>query len=117
MRKTIVFGAHGFLASSLKIHLSSKQDKVVRISKKQIDLTIGSNSELVKKLVNQGDSVYFFSAIAPCKNLDQYEANLQMAETFCNGIGKIYLDKFVYISSDAVYSDSFSPITEKSTLN
>jgi nucleoside-diphosphate-sugar epimerase len=116
MSRIIIIGANGFLGSSVIKELENTGTKIIKISRGEIDLLAPSSAKLLKDVINEGDSVFFFSAIAPCKNSDQFIKNSTMAEIFCSGIGQKKLEKFVYVSSDSVYGDSNLPITENSLL-
>ena len=115
-KKNIIIGAGGFLGSSVINGLVREDTQLVTIGRNNIDLLQSSGINLLHELVNDGDSVFLFSAIAPCKTPQQFAANSTMAEILCEGLSKINLDSFTYVSSDAVYADSSKPINENSLV-
>ena len=56
----------------------------------------------------------FSSAIAPVKNFKMLHQNLDMCKNVFEVLKKKKINYVLYISSDAVYSDSKKPLTEKS---
>jgi UDP-glucose 4-epimerase len=52
--------------------------------------------------------------MAPCKDYKLFEQNILMAKNALDGLSYLPLAQFLYISSDAVYSDSVTPLSESS---
>lgn len=119
--KTIVFGENGFVAKSFKSYLLSKNlDEFKFISKNNIDLTKERDLIKIKKYFIKKRKVIFISAIAPAKNVDDFYKNIQMLNNFFNSVNRNKISHFIYISSDAVYTDTKNIIKEnsnKSPLN
>ena len=105
-KKRIVFiGSNSFIAKSVMKFLNKKQFSIVRINRNLVDL---ENTNMVKKLKNlikNGDLVFFAAANAPVKNFEMFQKNLNMCFNFIEAIKKKSIKKFIYLSSDAVYSD------------
>ena len=114
-KKRIVFiGSNSFIAKSVMKFLNKKQFSIVRINRNLVDL---ENTNMVKKLKNlikNGDLVFFAAANAPVKNFETFQKNLNMCFNFIEAIKKKSIKKFIYLSSDAVYSDSKTKINESS---
>ena len=112
--RIIILGENSFVASNLINLLNRNNDNFISISKKKIDLTKNSSVKQLKKIINPNDILIFISAIAPVKNFKMLYQNLDI----CKNVFKVLKDKkikyLLYVSSDAVYSDSKIPITEKS---
>ena len=68
---------------------------------------------LSKKIKFQ-DIIVFISAQAPVKNFKMMNNNLQMCKNFCEAGLEKKISKIIYISSDAVYSDSYKKLNENS---
>ena len=62
-------------------------------------------------------NVIFTSAEAPVKNLTMFVNNIIMINNFLLNIKNIKIKEFLYVSSDAVYSDSKNLINENSETN
>ena len=85
------------------------------ISRKQINLN--SNQAFIKlnKILKPQDTIVFIAAVAPVKNLSMLNYNLNMCENVLKSLSTIKkLNHLIYISSDAVYSDSKKKLNEKS---
>lgn len=114
MNKIIIFGKKGFVANSLIQKLKTKKILFKSFSKKEINLENKSSVKKIKREVKKNSIVIFISAIAPCKNIHQLRQNKKMAKNFIQAIKKINIFQLIYLSSDAVYSDSKKKITETS---
>ena len=115
--KIIIFGSKGFIASNLIKQLKNNKLNFLVISKDKIDLTNSDDVKKLSKIINTNDTIVFISAIAPVKDYNSFSKNIQMACNFLNYINKNYIGHFIYISSDAVYSDSSKALNEKSITN
>ena len=60
------------------------------------------------------DVVIFIAAKAPVKDEDMLILNLQICKTICEALKKVKVKHLIYLSSDAVYSDSLTPLNEAS---
>ena len=79
-----------------------------------IDLTIPQSIDQLSKLISSKDTLVFVAAKAPVKNEEMLIYNLKMIETLCLAVKNKKINHMVYVSSDAVYSDSLEPISEES---
>ena len=75
------------------------------------------NDLKINTYINDGDEIIFTAAKAPVKNLKMFSNNIIMMSNFLSCIREIKVNKFLYISSDAVYSDSKNLLTETSDTN
>lgn len=87
---------------------------ILLFQKKKIDLTQNQSVKKLNKIINSNDILVFISAIAPVKSFKMLNENLMI----CQNVFKVLIHKkikyLLYVSSDAVYSDSKVPINEKS---
>lgn len=115
----IILGSDGFVASSLKNYLKIKNEKYKSISKKEINFLHQNSSLKLKKILkNKKDiNLVVISAIAPAKTFDDYLKNISMILNIIKEIKKKSINKIIYISSDAVYSDTKKKINESSDTN
>lgn len=114
MKNIIVFGRNGFISKKLIMFFKNKKIKTQSLGRKEIDLTKENSINLIKKKVKKNSIIIFISAIAPVKNVLMFNKNIKMIEIFLKGIKEKNIKHFIYISSDAVYSDSKQPISESS---
>lgn len=117
-KRVIILGSNGFVASHVS-NILKKQKNVtcIELSKKSLDLSKKTSSEKLKKIVKNGDSVFFAAAKAPVKNMEMLIYNLSFLENFSNGIKGKKIKKFLYLSSDAVYHDTKKQISETTPAN
>lgn len=112
--RVVVLGAKGFVGSAVVKALLVEGINVLSLGKDQIDLLSDGASEKLNETLNSEDVLIFVAAKAPCKNLEMFSENLRMVQIVCNVIKEKRLSQLVYISSDAVYKDSLSLISESS---
>ncbi len=115
----IILGSKGFVASSLKHFLKTKNEKFKSIGKKEIDFLTNKSSTKFKKILSRSNNVNLVitSAIAPAKSIEDYDKNISMLINITKEININSIRKIIYISSDAVYSDTKKKINEKSATN
>ena len=111
----IILGSKGFVASSLKHFLKTKNEKFKSINKKEIDFLTNKSSTKFKKILSRSNNVNLVitSAIAPAKSIEDYHKNISMLINITKEININSIRKIIYISSDAVYSDTKKKINEK----
>lgn len=112
--RVVVLGAKGFVGSAVVKALLVEGINVLSLGKDHIDLLSDGASEKLNETLNSEDVLIFVAAKAPCKNLEMFSENLRMVQIVCNVIKEKRLSQLVYISSDAVYKDSSSLISESS---
>ena len=120
MKKKIllVFGSKGFVASSLKKKFKhNKITNVKFLDKKKFNLLNEKNLEKISLLISKNTVIIFISAIAPSKTNNDFIENIQMILNLNKILKKKNFSKLIYISSDAVYSDTRKLITEDSDTN
>ena len=110
--RIIILGSGGFISQAVENILKLKHKKYISLPRKKIDLTKISNLKKLKKIINNKDVVFFVAAKAPVKNLKMFEYNVKMMVNFCKTFSDTDVNKIVYISSDAVYSDSKKKLKE-----
>jgi len=109
-----VIGAAGFVGSAIAAELEKTGSEVVRITRSDLNLADAEAEVSLSRIISDGDTVVFAAADAPCRSIRQYLINLQMVCSLIGAATNICLEKLVYISSDAVYSDSDRPLNEES---
>ena len=115
LKRIVILGSNSFIASSLKKKCIESNVEILLISRKQINLNSSKTSSKLDKILKPQDTVVFIAAVAPVKNLSMLNYNLSMCENILKSLAKIKkLNHLIYISSDAVYSDSTKKLNEKS---
>ena len=112
--RIVILGGNSFVASNLISLLKKNKIKFLPIFKKNIDLTKVNSIQKLTKILKKDDSLVFISAIAPVKNYKMLIQNLDMCRNVFEVLKKKKISYLLYVSSDAVYSDSKKLITEQS---
>ena len=112
----IILGSNGFVANSLKNYLKSKNEKHISIGKKEINFLSKNSSIKLRNIIKNKKNSFLVitSAIAPAKTLNDYLKNIIMILNIIKELKQNSLKKIIYISSDAVYSDTKKKIDEHS---
>ena len=110
--RIIILGSGGFISQAVENILKLKYKKYIALPRKKIDLTKISDLKKLKKIINNKDIIFFVAARAPVKNLKMFEYNIQMMINFCKTFSDTDINKIIYISSDAAYSDSKKKLKE-----
>ena len=112
--RVVILGSAGFVGSACCKRLQSQGITVLSVPRTELDLTQPHASETLAGLLNPEDTLLFVSAKAPVKNEAMLIENLQMGKAVCEALQKSSVKHVIYISSDAVYADSDSPLSEHS---
>lgn len=87
---------------------------VLALTQAMLDLTHQDAGSQLASLLHPDDALLFVAAKAPVKSEAMLIENLRMCESVCEALKRTPVKHVVYISSDAVYADSDSPLTESS---
>ena len=112
-KRIVLFGSNGFVSSSIKKYLEKVKYNFIVLGSKRYDLTNSKNIKKINKILSNDDIILFTSSIAPSKTFQEFNKNITMSLNMIRAIGEKKINKFVYLSSDAVYKDTKSPINEK----
>ena len=115
-QRAVVIGAGGFVGGAILKEIQKAKIPILGITRKEADLLSPGGADALTALLQPGDTVVFVSAIAPAKNAAQVMANLRMAESAIAAFAHQPPAHLVYISSDAVYADDATPVTERSPV-
>ena len=112
--KIIILGAGGFISGNVENFLQKSNVRLLSLPKKKIDLKKKQSIKKLLKIVKEKDVIFFAAAEAPVKNENMLLNNLIMAKNMCEVLKKKKSSFFLYLSSDAVYSDTKKKIHEDS---
>lgn len=110
--RVVIVGAGGFVGSAIAKQLAADRVTVLPLTRKELDLLRDDAAAKLTNLLRPHDSVVMVSAVAPVKSVPILMKNLTMAEAVCRAAAEAEISHLVYISSDAVYADDATPVTE-----
>lgn len=113
--RVVIVGAGGFVGGAVDRRFRKEGIYVLPLARQQIDLLDPSATEKLKSILQPQDTVILISAMAPVKNGEMLEANIRMMNHILPAIQATSPAHVIYISSDAIYSDSKQPLNEDST--
>ena len=115
-KRVVVVGAQGFVGGAVMRALASHGMDRLGLGRADVDLlSDGAGTRLAEALA-PGDAVVAVSAIAPAKNLEMVIDNMKIAIAIGDAVVARGDDitQVINISSDAVYGDTPTPLTEAS---
>lgn len=113
-KRVVILGANGFVGTATSKRLEKENIATLALGRKEIDLSAHDATEKLVNLLRPDDSLVVISAKAPCKNYEMLLQNIQMMKNICDALTKKTVQQVIYISSDAVYTDSMDKLSEAS---
>ena len=113
-KRIVIIGSSGIISTNLQKKLRLNNLNFLVFGRKKIDLKKKDSYKILKKKIKNNDVIVFISAEAPVKNMKMFFNNIEMCNNFCKSLDNKVIDKLIYISSDAVYSDTKKKINENS---
>lgn len=113
-KRVVILGAKGFVGQAVKQCLSNQDISVLALGREDIDLETSTAANKLAAILQPEDTLVIVSAKAPCKNHDMLLQNVQMMKSVCDALVKHPVQHVLYISSDAVYTDSMDKLNENS---
>jgi UDP-glucose 4-epimerase len=110
--RVVVIGAGGFVGAAVVRRLRALDVPLVALTRHDVDLLAPSAAERLKEILSPNDSVVAAAARAPCRNIDMMIENMTMVRAMTAAIGNASPAHVINISSDAVYADGPTPLTE-----
>ena len=105
-KRIVILGSDSFIASYLKKVFFKNKIKFLSINRKKIDFEKDNSKKKLSKVLKKDDTCIFIAANAPVKNEKMFLSNILIAKNICSVIKDKNLNQVIYISSDAIYSDS-----------
>lgn len=112
--RVVILGAGGFASSTVQQRLEALNVPVLALTQAMLDLTYPNAGIQLASLLHPDDALLFVAAKAPVKSEAMLIENLRMGEAVCEALKQTPVKHVVYISSDAVYTDCETPLTEGS---
>lgn len=113
-KRVLLLGSSGIICKNLIEILKKFKINFKCISSTNINLKDRNSFKKLKKIVKKNDVVIFLAAEAPVKNFKTLLNNIDMLNSVIDGVDSKIISQLIYLSSDAVYSDSKSKLNEKS---
>jgi len=110
--RVVIVGAGGFVGAAAADSLIAREIEVIGVTRQEIDLLSGGAPGQLAEILRDTDTLLFIAAQAPVKNNAMLIDNLRMSAAVCAAISSISVAHVIYVSSDAVYADSDSPLNE-----
>ena len=116
-KSVVILGANGFIGSNISKNIDSRRYNVVNITRNEINLTAPEAAKSLAKITPNTDVMVIAAAVAPVKTYSMLAENIAMQKNICDALACSLPKHIIYISSDAVYSDSKNPLDETSPTN
>lgn len=113
-KRVVILGSNSFIGKNLIKVLKKKKISCFLINRKKIDFEKKNSYKVLSKLISDNDTCIFIAANVPVKNKKMFLSNILIAQNICSAIKTKKIRHFIYVSSDAVYSDSKKRIKETS---
>lgn len=114
-KRAVVLGGKGFVGSEIIKYMNKINFPVLSLGRNEVDLLSPNAGKKLIEYFKKGDVIIITSAVAPVKNYQMLIDNINMMKSICDVLSAIEVNNIVYLSSDAVYSDSEFPLQESST--
>jgi UDP-glucose 4-epimerase len=111
--RVVVLGS-GFIGGAIAENLIADSIEVLQFTSSSLNLLGQDIAEQLASQLRADDVLVFASAKAPCKNVEMLQENIQMAKALGQALSLQSIAHLIYISSDAVYKDSKTSLSEKS---
>src|SRR2546423_4641187 len=111
-RGVVIMGAGGFVGKASSRRLKADGVEATDLTRKEVDLLTSDAPERLASYLSPDATLLVTSARAPCKDVPMLLDNLRMMAAVIMAVKSCPVAHLVYISSDAVYKDSTSPLNE-----
>jgi len=113
-KRVLLLGSSGIISKNLQEKLKKEKIHHKVFGRKNLNFLKKNSIQKLSKVIKKDDVIIFLASNAPVKNLNIYTENIKICETIFSAINEKLISHLIYISSDAVYSDSKSKLNEKS---
>jgi UDP-glucose 4-epimerase len=112
--RAVVLGAAGFVGAAVCAAFEHDGTPVLPLGRAEIDLLDAGAAQALVDVLDPDDTFVVISAEAPCKDAAMLERNIRMMRGVVDALARVQPAHLIYVSSDAVYADSMSPLSETS---
>lgn len=112
-KRVVVLGS-GFIGGAIAENLMADSIEILQLTSSALNLLDEGAAKKLASQLHADDVLIFTSAKAPCKDVEMLQENIQMAKAVGQALSLQTVSHLIYISSDAVYKDSNTPISEES---
>ncbi len=112
--RVVIVGSGGFVGKATTKKLLAQKVSVVGVTRQDIDLLSGNAVEQLGSILRKNDTLIMIAAQAPTKTNAMLIDNLRMMAAVCTALSSVPVEQVIYVSSDAVYADSETPLSETS---
>jgi UDP-glucose 4-epimerase len=113
-QRVVVMGAAGFVGGAVVARLERDGIPVLALGRREVDLLATDAADRLANLLLPQDAFVAVAARAPSRNAEMLIENIVIARVMARALANAPVAHVVNISSDAVYSDSVTPLTEGS---
>ena len=113
-KRVVILGGNGFVGSAAVKRLQEDNINLISIGREEIDLCAANATQQLVKILRSDDALLVIAAKAPCKNHGMLLQNIQIMNAVCGALIIQNVQHLIYISSDAVYTDSMMKLNEGS---
>lgn len=113
--RIVVLGSGGFIGRQLVTSLRAGPNPIVAVTRNEVDFGSALAKDALVDLLRESDRIVFLAAITPDRGRDvgAMLANIEMLKYFVPALEQTRCSHLTYISSDAVYSDAATLVTEQ----
>src|SRR5215470_1193567 len=112
--RAVVMGAAGFVGNAIAARLEWDKVPVLRLTRREVDLLALDGADRLAARLHPGDVLVAAAAAAPCRDALMLRDNAIIAASILKAAATTQLAQVVNVSSDAIYADSSTPLTEAS---
>ncbi len=112
--RVVIVGAGGFVGKAAAKNLIGRGTQVAGVAHRDLDLLAADAAMQLASMLRKNDTLVMIAARAPVKNNAMLIDNLRMMAAVCTALESAPVAHVIYISSDAVYADADTPLTEAS---
>jgi nucleoside-diphosphate-sugar epimerase len=112
--RVVVVGSAGFVGNAVAARLEQAGTSVLRVTRRSIDLLGADAADRLQGLLKPQDVLVAAAAMAPCKNSAMLRDNMILAAALVKAASATSLAHVINVSSDAVYADEPTPLSENS---
>ena len=112
--RVVIIGAGGFVGKAVADNLRARGTQIVGVAHRDIDLLATDAATQLASMLRKSDTLVMIAAQAPVKNNAMLVDNLRMMAAVCTALDSVRVEHVIYVSSDAVYADADTPLTEAS---